>query len=99
VTWSAGVLLVLLEIPIFVYNCILLPAVGYVLRAPAAIVRSRRSTTWVVEAVSWWPHEQRFQWSVETSERDRVTAEIARGIGEGHWAQPAGAVFHGEVTR
>ena len=101
-TWNrnpSGGVLLLLEIPLFALNCILLPALGYVLGLPAAVVRSRRAKTWLVEAVSWWPHEQRFQWSVDAEMRDRVTREIATGIAEGRWAQPAGAVFHGQVTR
>jgi hypothetical protein len=95
---SGGVLL-LLEIPLFVYHCILVPAFLYLLSLPAAAMRSRRSQTWTVEAVCWWPHEQRFRWSVESRNRARVTAEIAAGIAAGRWAQPAGAVFHGQETR
>jgi hypothetical protein len=95
---SGGVLL-LLEVPLFVYHCILVPAAGYLLRLPAAAVRSRRSQTWTVEAVCWWPHEQRFRWSVDAGDRARVAAEIAAGIAEGRWAQPTGAVFHGQETR
>ena len=96
---NAAFALALLEVPLFLYHSVLAPAARYVCGLPAGLIRSRRSTTWIVEAVSWWPHEQRFQWSVEASERDRVTAEITRGIVEGRSAQPAGAVFHGEVTR
>ena len=100
-TWSpsGGVLLVLLEIPLFLFHCVVVPAATYVIRLPAAALRSRRSQTWTVEAVCWWPHEQRFRWSVESRDRARVTAEIAAGISEGRWAQPAGAVFHGQETR
>jgi hypothetical protein len=83
----------------FVVYAVLLPAMSLVLRLPAAFVRSRRSSTWVVEAVCWWPHEQRFQWWVDAGDRGRVTDEVAKGIAEGRWAQPAGAVFNGEVTR
>jgi hypothetical protein len=36
---------------------------------------------------------------VEAGDRARVKAEIAGGIREGRWAQPAGAVFHGQETR
>jgi len=100
-TWSpsGGVLLVLLEIPLFLYHCVVVPAVAYVIRLPAAAVRSRRSRTWTVEAVCWWPHEQRFRWSVDARDRDGVAAEIADGISAGRWAQPSAAVFHGEETR
>ncbi len=101
-TWnwnSSGAVLLLLEIPLYVYNCIVIPAFTYALSLPAAVVRSRRSRTWTVEAVCWWPHEQRFRWSVDAADRDRVTAEIAEAIGEGRWAQPAGAIFHGQETR
>lgn len=95
---KGGLVVAVIAIPLFVVNCIVVPAVRYLLSLPAGVVRSRRSTTWVVEAVCWWPHEQRFRWSVETSQRDRVTAEIVKGIGQGRWAQPTGAVFHGQVT-
>ena len=82
----------------FVLYDVVLPAISYVVRLPAAVLRSRRSTTWVVEAVCWWPHEQRFQWWVDAVDRARVTDEVAKGIAEGRWAQPAGAVFNGQVT-
>jgi hypothetical protein len=102
-TWnwnlSGGVLLLLLEVPLFLYNCVLVPAATFLLRLPAAIVRSRRSETWTVEALCWWPHEQRFRWSVDAANRVRVAAEISQGIAEGRWAHPAGAVFHGEEIR
>jgi hypothetical protein len=96
---SSAVLLLLLEVPLFVYNCILLPAFRVLVSLPAAAVRSRRSRTWTVEVVCWWPHEQRFRWSVGAADRARVTAEIAEGIAEGRWAQPAGAIFHGQEMR
>ena len=96
---SSGVVLMLLELPLFVFNCILVPAVTYVLRLPAAVVRSRRSRTFTVEAVCWWPHEQRFRWSVKDGHVPRVMNQIAAGIAEGEWAQPTGAVFHGQETR
>ena len=82
----------------FVVFDVVLPTISYVLRLPVAFVRSRRSRTWVVEAVCWWPHEQRFQWWVDAGDRSRVTDEVAKGISEGRWAQPAGAVFNGQVT-
>jgi hypothetical protein len=80
-----------------VYDFVL-PAVSYVLRLPAAFVRSRRSSTWIVEAVCWWPQEQRFQWWVDAGDRVRVADEVAEGIAEGRWAQPTGAVFRGQVA-
>ena len=83
----------------FVVFGVVLPTISYVLRLPAAVVRSRRSRTWVVEAVSWWPHEERFQWWVDAGDRARVADEVVKGIAEGRWAQPAGAVFRGQVTR
>jgi hypothetical protein len=95
----SGGVLVLLEIPLFLYYCVVAPAVAYVIRLPAAAVRSRRSRTWTVEAVCWWPHEQRFRWSVDAGDRDRVATEIANGIAAGRWAQPSAAVFHGQETR
>jgi hypothetical protein len=95
----SGGVLVLLEIPLFLYYCVVAPAVAYVIRLPAAAVRSRRSRTWTVEAVCWWPHEQRFRWSVDARDRDRVATEIANGIAAGRWAQPSAAVFHGQETR
>jgi hypothetical protein len=101
-TWNwnpSGSVLLLLELPLFAYNCILVPAVTFILRLPAAVVRSRRSKTWTVEAICWWPHEQRFRWSVDAADRVRVAAEISQGVAEGRWAQPAGAVFHGEEIR
>lgn len=94
---SSGGWLVIDALQFVVYG-VVLPAISYVLRLPAAVVQSRRSNTWVVEAVCWWPQEQRFQWWVDTGDRVRVTDEIAKGIAEGRWAQPTGAVFCGQVT-
>lgn len=98
---NSGVSLVwaVLEIPLFVIYCIVIPAVAYVLSLPGALARSRRSSTWIIEAVCWWPHEQRFRWSVDARERRRMATEVGRGIAEGRWARPAGSVFQGEVIR
>jgi hypothetical protein len=95
---SAGPWVVVGALQFLVYDLVL-PTISYLLRLPAALVRSRRSSTWIVEAVCWWPHEQRFQWWVDARERSRVADEVVRGISEGRWAQPAGAVFNGQVTR
>jgi hypothetical protein len=95
---ASGVWVVISAVLFFVHD-ILLPAITYVVSLPAALVRSRRSSTWVVEAVCWWPHEQRFQWWVDARDRARVTDEVVTGIAEGRWAQPSGAVFRGEVTQ
>jgi hypothetical protein len=89
----------IVEIPLFLFNQILFPAVRYLLRLPFGLVQSRSSDTWTVEAVRWWPREERYSWSVgDASQRERVLAEVASGITEGRWAQPTGAVFHGEST-
>jgi hypothetical protein len=97
--WSLSVVPIVVAAALFVVYCVVLPAVAYVASLPRAVVRSRRSRTWIVEAVCWWPHEQRFRWSVDTSQCARVTAEVVAGIAEGRWAQPAGALFQGQVTR
>ena len=95
---ASGAWFVLAAVQFAIFD-VVLPAISFVLRLPAAFVRSRRSNTWVVEAVCWWPQEERFQWWVEARDRSRVTDEVAKGIAEGRWAQPAGAVFNGQVTR
>lgn len=81
----------LLEIPVFLFNQVVLPAVRFVVSAPFAYARSRTSNRWNVEAVCWWPSEQRVVWSVGSSDRDRVTAEIANGLGQGRQVTPVGS--------
>lgn len=94
---SASIVWLILEIPVFLVSAILVPAVLFILRLPAALVRSRRSKVWSIEAVTWWPREQRLRWSTPRDQHVRVLQEIAAGISEGHIVQPAGAVFHGEA--
>lgn len=97
VAGGASLLWAVLEIPLFVVNQVLRPTASYLSRLPFVLARSRKADAWTVEAVCWWPHEQRFHWSVSGKDRERVLAEVAAGISEGRWAQPTGAVFHGEL--
>jgi hypothetical protein len=99
VSIGASLIWALLEIPLFLVNQVAVPALRYFIQIPIAIVRNRKSTTWTIEAVSWWPHEQRFSWTADASEKDRVLAEIAAGISEGRWAQPHRSVFRGQTNR
>jgi hypothetical protein len=71
----------LLEIPLFLIHRAVLPA------------RACMSTQWTVEAVCWWPSEQRQTWSVGAGDRDRVTAEIADAVQDGRWVTPVGSVL------
>lgn len=81
----------LLEIPVFVFNQVLLPIARIVVRAPFALARSRMSDRWSIEAVCWWPSEQRLVWSVSAADRDRVTDEITNALRDGHWVTPVGS--------
>ena len=81
----------LLEIPVFLFNQVVLPAVRYVLVAPLALARSRLSDRWNVEAVCWWPSEERLVWSVAGSDLDRVLAEVTDALRDCHRVTPAGS--------
>ena len=74
VTDAGSVIWKLLEIPVFLFNQVVLPAVRYVLAAPFALARAGRSDRWTVEAVCWWPSEERLVWTVAASDRERVLA-------------------------
>ena len=81
----------LLEIPVFVFNQVLLPIARIVVRAPFALARSRMSDRWSSEAVCWSPSEQRLVWSVSAADRDRVTDELTNALRDGHWVTPVGS--------
>lgn len=85
----------LAQIPLFLFHHVLVPAVRFVLALPRAAVGSRRTTTWTVEAVSFFPAEDRYAWTTTSDHRRRVVDQVATGLEQGEIARPLGAAFHG----
>ncbi len=87
----------LLEIPLFVFNQLLLPLFRFLVDLPATALRGRRSRTVTIEAICFGPRDERWVWTAGLDHRDRVVAEIAEALTRGEPAQPLGAEFKGHV--
>jgi hypothetical protein len=87
----------LLAIPVLVVIELVLALVRLLLLVPATIGRAAAHRGVRIEAVADWPHPQRYGWEVPASARERVLAEIADALVRGSIAEPAGAVFLGEL--
>ena len=85
----------LLTAPFFLITDVLAPILRIVIGLPFALVRAIRPRVWKIEAVSFWPHEERYVWTTTRSDRARVLDEIADALEHRRFAQPRGAIFHG----
>jgi hypothetical protein len=72
-------------------NDLLIPFLRMLVTAPLALLRSSRSSRRRIEALTVWPHEERYAWEMDAAdvERDRRCVETSK------FAQPARAVFLG----
>jgi hypothetical protein len=75
---------------------LLVPLLRVLLAAPFALVRSNRSSRRRIEALTVWPHEERYVWEADAVDVEQVVDEIASGLRRGRFAQPTRAVFLGE---
>jgi hypothetical protein len=92
-----GAALWFVMVPVMVVGELVLALVRLVLLVPTTIGRAVTRQGLRIEAVADWPEPQRYGWEVTVEARERVLAEIADGLERGSIAQPAGAVFLGEL--
>jgi hypothetical protein len=79
-------------------NDLLIPFVRMLVTAPLVLLRSSRSSRRRIEALSVWPHEERYAWEMDAADVERVLSEIADALKRGKFAQPARAVFLGRSS-
>ena len=58
---------------------------------PIAVVRTRRSDEWTIEAVSWAPSRHRYVWRTTREHRGQVLAQVEGGIARGEMPKPRNA--------
>jgi hypothetical protein len=90
-----GTFLALLTAPLYLVTDVLAPLLRIVIGLPFALVRAIRPKVWKIEAVTFWPREERYVWTTTGPERARVLNEIADALEQRTFAQPRGAIFHG----
>jgi hypothetical protein len=77
-----------------VYDLVV-PLLRALVTAPFVLIGSSRSTRRRIEALTLWPHEERYVWETEAADVEPVVEQIAAGLGRGRFAQPAEAIFLG----
>jgi len=92
---GAAPLFALLDMVVAVVYDPVIPLLRAIVARPSAFVRSSRSGRRTIEALTIWPHEERYVWETEAGEVDRVVDEIAGALRRDQFAQPAGAIFRG----
>jgi hypothetical protein len=95
---GAALLFALLDMVVAVVYDLLIPLLRAIVAAPVAFVRSSKSGRRTIEALTLWPHEERYVWETDAERVDHVLEEIALGLGQGTFVQPAEAVFLGRQT-
>jgi hypothetical protein len=93
----ADLLFFVLEIPLFVFNQIVLPLGRLVVDLPSAAMRGRRTTDVTVEAVCFWPHRVSLVWTTTPNDADIVVSRIAAALARGDEPNPPDARFVGRV--
>jgi hypothetical protein len=93
----ADLLFFVLEIPLFVFNQILLPLGRLVADLPSAVLRSRRSTEVTVEAVCFWPRKVSLVWKAAPDDAAVVVSRVAAALARGEEPRPPDARFLGRV--
>lgn len=74
---------------------LLIPLLRVLVTAPWMLIRSSRSPRRRIEALTLWPHEERYVWETDARDVERVVDGIAAGLRRGTFAQPAEAIFRG----
>jgi hypothetical protein len=92
---SVSLVFAAVDVVLSVIYDLLVPLLRWLVTAPFTLIRSSRSSRRTIEALSIWPHEERYVWATEDTEVDRVVEEIAAGLGQGKFLQPAGSEFLG----
>lgn len=92
---SVSLVFAAVDVVLSVIYDLLVPLLRLVVKAPFTLMRSSRSPRRTIEALSIWPHEERYVWATEATEVDRVVDEIAAGLRRGKFLQPAGTEFLG----
>lgn len=89
------ILFVVIEIPLFIVLCLVVPLLRFVVLMPWTIVRGLRSQRLRVEAVTFYPWHESHLWFTNRDHVDEVVRQVARGFTMGDVAQPLGADFRG----
>ena len=92
---EAGIALIAVDAVLSILNDLLIPVLRMLVTAPFALLRSSRSSRRRIEALTLWPHEERYVWETDAADVALVVEEIAAGLGRGSFAQPADAIFRG----
>lgn len=88
-------LLALVEIPLFFIFQVLVPLLRLIAELPVALVRVRRSQERLVDAITFWPHEESYRWTTTSDHLERVLDQVAVGLEGGQIARPLDAEFRG----
>jgi hypothetical protein len=92
---QVGVLFIAVDAVLSLIYDLLIPLLRMLVTAPFALMRSSRSSRRRIEALTLWPHEERYVWETDAANVERVVEEVATGLSRGTFAQPAQAVFLG----
>jgi hypothetical protein len=91
-------LFLLLEIPRFLFNQILLPLARFAVDLPAAALRGRRTRTVTIEAICFWPRRESLVWTAGREHENRVVDQIVAALERAEAAEPVGATFRGRAA-
>jgi hypothetical protein len=92
---QAGLVALVVDAVLSVINDLLLPLLRMLVTAPVVLIASSRSSRRRIEALTVWPHEERYVWETDASAVESVLDEVAAALERGTFAQPAPAVFLG----
>jgi hypothetical protein len=95
---EAGIALIAVDAVLSILNDLLIPLLRFVVTLPFVLVGSSASSKRTIEAVTVWPHEERYVWETDAANVQRVVGEVAAGLGRGTFPQPAQATFHGRTA-
>jgi hypothetical protein len=90
-----GIVLIAADAVLSVLNDLLIPLLRFVVTLPFVLVGSSNSSKRTIEAVTVWPHEERYVWETDAADVQGVVDEVAAGLERGTFAQPAQAIFYG----
>lgn len=79
----------------FLWGSLLVPATGFLVALPGAVLRGRRSEAVRIEAIRFYPDSETRLWTTTRDQEASVLAEIASGLERGAIVHPTGAVYSG----
>ena len=91
----AGLVFIAANAVLSLVSDLLLPLLRMLVTMPFTLMRSSRSSRRRIEALTFWPHEERYVWETDAADVELVVAEIAAGLEHGTFAQPSEADYLG----